>query len=76
MRLIGLLIALTIVALLVARQLHTPGSDKPAPLATLPTGVPQVPQRADQVPEFKKKMNAFVDQQNAEQKARLDQAAQ
>ena len=76
MRLIGLLIALTLVALLVARQLHTPGSDKPTPLATLPTGVPQVPQKADQVPEFKKKMNAFVEQQNAEQKKRLEQLSQ
>lgn len=76
MRLIGLLIALTIVALLVARQLHTPGSDKPAPLATQPSGVPQVPQKADQVPQFKKQMNDFVDQQNAEQKKRLEQASQ
>ena len=76
MRLIGLLIALVIVGLLVAKQLRPSGSDTPAPLATMPTGVPQVPQRPDQVPEFKQKMNDFVDQQNAEQKARLEQATQ
>lgn len=76
MRLIGLLIVLTIIALMVARQLHTPGSDKPAPLATQPSGVPQVPQKADQVPEFRKKMNDFVDKQNAEQKQRIEQMNQ
>ena len=76
MRLIGLLIALTIVALLVARQLHAPGHDGPAPLAVQPTGVPSAPQQADQVPAVKKQMNDFVDQKNAEQKKQIDQMSQ
>lgn len=74
MCLIGLLIALTIVGLITARQLSGPTAS-PEVTATQTTlqGVPAVPQRADQIDDFKKQMNEFVDQHNAQQRKRLQQ---
>jgi hypothetical protein len=76
MRLIGLLIVLVIIGLLTARELHESGTDANAPLPTMASGVPVVPTHADQVHQFHKQMDQFVDQKNAEQKKQIEQIAQ
>lgn len=74
MRLIGLLIALTIIGLVTARQLSGP-SGSPTEITTdsRQHGVPAVPQNLGQVADFKKQMKAFVDQHNTQQRQQLQQ---
>lgn len=77
MRLIAILIALTILGLLTAKALKQPAVKVPDVIKqSAQTGVPQVPTKLQQVPEFKKQMNQFMDKQQKQHAKRLNELPQ
>lgn len=77
MRLIMLLVALVIVALLVGRQMNN--SVQPnveGSMAPADSGVPKVPVRPQGVEQFEKDMNKFMEDEASEQAKKLKQITQ
>lgn len=78
MKLILLLAALLIVGLLVNQQLNQ-GTAADADRASEAYGsshVPEVPTKPEDVPQFEKDMNTFMEDEAAKQQKQLDQATQ
>lgn len=69
MRLIMLLLALAVAALLVYRQLSQPLTPQ-APVVV--EGVPAVPQRPQDLPRFEQELNQFVDEAAAKRMRELE----
>lgn len=78
MKLILLLAALLIVGLLVNQQLNqgTAADAERAAEASGGSQVPEVPTKPEDVPQFEKDMNSFMEDEAAKQQKQLDQATQ
>lgn len=72
MKLIGLLIALAIVGLLVARQQGGPSPEGPKYDAEAPQP-PRVPTQGRDVPQFERDMDHFMDDSERQQKERIEE---
>ena len=75
MRLIILLASLLIVGVLVYRQVGT-GSKVQEATVTMPSGVPRMPAKPQDVERFGKDLNKFVNDATSEQTKKIEQDSQ